>query len=111
MDSIGGEEEEEWSTSPKRVLRGQGICERDRSWSLYRALAAAGGYNSMRMQLQMQAAMAMTTLPHPHVEVEVEPRGAGIKQLAFSVAPPACCRDHPFEVCNAMQMQCTLSSV
>ncbi|KAK3150367.1 hypothetical protein QOZ80_3AG0232310 [Eleusine coracana subsp. coracana] len=100
MDRTSGEGEEEGSTMPKRLLRGQGIRERERSWSLYCALAAAGGYNSMRMQLQMQAAMGMTLPPHPHLEVEPQ-GGAGIKQqrqLAFLVAPPSCCRDHPFEM-------------
>jgi hypothetical protein len=92
MRSCDGEEAGSTGPMSKRLLRGQGICERDRSWSLYRALAAATA-DSMRMRLQMQAAMAFP----PHAEV-VEPRGAGIKQLAFLVAPPACCRDHPFEV-------------
>ncbi|XP_062211615.1 myb family transcription factor MOF1-like [Phragmites australis] len=118
-------EREEGSASPRSLLRGQGICERDRSSSSpYCTLAAAGDYNYMRMQLQMQAAMGMAP---PHAEVE--PRGTGIKQkaqqhgprpaaadskhasapppskltfLGFVVAPgppPACCRrDHPFEV-------------
>ncbi|KAL6645407.1 hypothetical protein ACP70R_017015 [Stipagrostis hirtigluma subsp. patula] len=111
-----GREREEASASPKSLLRGQGICERDRSSRLYCALAAAGGYNymrSMQMQMhQMQAAMA----PPPRVE----PR-RGIKQqqqhearlgaatdgehapelafLGFVAAPGPCCRrDHPFEM-------------
>ena len=68
----------------------------------------------MRMQLQMQAATGMALPPHPHAEVE--PRGgAGIKQqqLAFSVglAPPACCRDHPFEVCTTASLSPSVVSV
>lgn len=109
-----GREGEEASASPKSLLRGQGICERDRSSSLYCSLAAAGGYY-VHMQMQMQAAMAA------HV---VEPRAGGIKQqqqrepwppaggdgehaasklkfLGFVVTsgpPPACCDAHPVEV-------------
>ncbi|XP_062213854.1 uncharacterized protein LOC133914900 [Phragmites australis] len=114
-------EREEASASPKSLLRGQGICEKDRSSSLYCTLAAAGGYNYMRMQLQVQAAMGIA----PPLADQVKSRGTGIKQqmqeheprpaadgehaappakltfLGFVVAPgppPACCRDRPFEM-------------
>lgn len=98
------------STRPEMALRGQGeegICERDRSWSLYYcAVAAAGGYNSMRTSImQVQAAMGRTfppPQPHAKVMVVVEPQsrrggsGEGIKQQRQHLA--ACCRDHPFEM-------------
>ncbi|TVU48504.1 hypothetical protein EJB05_08142 [Eragrostis curvula] len=115
------ERDQAGSASPKRrVLRGQGICERDMSSRLYywELAAAAGGYNSMLQQMQEAAmgCMARPPPPPPPPHVVVEPRAAGIKrqqqheprpapskqQLAFLglvVAPSACCRrDHPFEM-------------
>ncbi|KAL6648864.1 hypothetical protein ACP70R_013088 [Stipagrostis hirtigluma subsp. patula] len=108
-------EREEASASPKSLLiRGQGICERDRSSRLYCALAAAGGYNYMRsMQTQMhqmQAAMAPPPCVEPRrgIKQQHEQRpGAGadgehaaeLAFLGFVAAPGPCCRrDHPFEM-------------
>ena len=102
------------SASPKSLLRGPGpgICEGDGSSPpprLYCALAAAGGYNYMRI---MQAAMggmaaAAAPPPPPHAEPEVvveQPlqQGAGIKRQrhearpAAAAGPPPCSRSKLF---------------
>ncbi|KAL6907709.1 hypothetical protein ACP4OV_002748 [Aristida adscensionis] len=78
-------EREDGSVSPKSLLRGPGICERDRSSSRQPpccALAASSGgyYNNYTRTMQMQMQQAATTMAPPPSPPRVEPSRPGIKQ-------------------------------